>query len=469
MPKGKRRDTIPLSMEWGRYTVLHSFVMPGKGVRAMMSISRSIVEQAMRKASSAKRRPGRAKGRASEVENVAFQFLGKPAPLQAHELACNIGGCRWLWNRMLADNEEHYRQMGTMLHNTPAEYKDLDGCEWLNGLDSYALCNVQMQLEKAYRDYFSGKACRPRFKRKHICRDSYTTNKDKRCDNIRLEDGLLTLPKITGPIKVTCHRKVPDGLILKSVTVSHEPDGRWLFSVLYERPAAPLQAKDALSAFLDDGDINAIRHIGLDMSLPHMYVDSFGGTPSYTNEGTRQVITFEKHYHKLERRIAREQRRLSRMQKGSRNYEKQCVVIARLHAKAKHGRLDFIRQIAVRLARTYDIISIEDLDMRAIKSSLRFGKSASDNGWGLFVKILEEKCGQYGTAIVRVDRWFPSSKTCCKCGHIHKGLALSDRTYVCPHCGNVMDRDGQAAVNIDLEGMRVFLTERPDISKVCAA
>lgn len=469
MPRGRRKDIIPLCEGWSRYMQLRSFVMSERGVRALMSASRSIVEQAMRKASSAKRSPGRTKAHAMEVENIAFQFLGRPTPRQARELECNIGGCRWLWNRMLADNEEHYRQMGTMLHNTPAEYKNLDGCGWLNDLDSYGLCNVQMQLEKAYRDFFSGRTGRPRFKKKHFSHSSYTTNKDKRCSNIRLEDGLLTLPKITGPIRVTCHRKVPDGLTLKSVTVSHEPDGRWLFSVLYERPAAVCRAKDALTAFLEDGDINAIRHIGLDMSLPHMYIDSFGNGPAYTNEGTGDIITFEKQYRKLERRIAKEQRRLSRMQKGSQNYGKQCAVIARLHAKAKHGRLDFIRQTAVRLARTYDIISIEDLDMRAVKRSLRFGKSVSDNGWGLFVRILEEKCGQYGAALVRVDRWFPSSKTCCKCGYVHKELTLSDRTYICPHCGHVMDRDEQAAVNIDIEGMRVFLTERPPISKDYAA
>lgn len=435
--------------------------MPGMSVRQLVSVKTEVMASVRRKASAAKRRPGRVRGRASEVENIVFQFVGRPTPSQAHELTCNIGGCRWLWNRMLADNEEHYRQMGRILHNTPADYKDIDGCEWLNGLDSYALCNVQLKLEKAYRDHFAGKAGRPRFKKKHFCRDSYTTNKDKRCGNIRLENGLLTLPKISGPVKVVCHRDIPDGLTLKGVTVSHEPDGHWLFSILFEKPATVSPVRSALTAFLEDGDVNALRHIGLDMSLPHMYVDSFGMRPSYTNEGTQQIITFEKHYRKLERRIAREQRKLSRMQKGSRNYEKQCVVIARLHAKAKHGRLDFIRQVAVRMARTYDIISIEDLDIRAIKRSLRFGKSVSDNGWGLFVRILEEKCMQYGTALIRVDRWFPSSKTCSKCGHVHKELTLSDRTYVCPKCGNVMDRDEQAAVNIDTEGMRVFLVERP--------
>lgn len=145
------------------------------------------------------------------------------------------------------------------------------------------------------------------------------------------------------------------------------------------------------------------------------------------------------------------------MMKDSNNYKKQCAKIASLHAKAKHQRNDFLHQIAVRLARSYDVISIEDLDMNAMKQSLRLGKSVSDNGWGMFVRILEEKCEQYGCTLIKVSRWFPSSKTCSHCGHIHKELKLNDRTYICPKCGHVMDRDYQAAVNIDREGLRMIL------------
>ena len=168
---------------------------------------------------------------------------------------------------------------------------------------------------------------------------------------------------------------------------------------------------------------------------------------------------FHKPYRDLEYRIAREQRKLSHMVRGSFNYKKQCVCIAKLHAKAKHQRSDTLHKLSCSLTDRYDVISIEDLDMRAMKRSLKFGKSVSDNGWGMFVSILGYKAELKGKAIVKVDKWFPSSKTCCARGYIHKELLLKDRVCICPACGNVMGRDVQAAVNIDREGLRIFLEE----------
>lgn len=147
------------------------------------------------------------------------------------------------------------------------------------------------------------------------------------------------------------------------------------------------------------------------------------------------------------------------MAKGSSNYKKQCVRIAKLHAKTKHQRSDMLHKLSCSLTDGYDVISIEDLDMGAMKRSLNYGKSVSDNGWGMFVSMLGYKAEMKGKAIVKVSKWFPSSKTCSVCGYIHKELSLKDRAYICPACGNMMDRDVQAAVNIDREGLRIFLAE----------
>ena len=362
---------------------------------------------------------------------------------------------------MKADYDDAY-QRGEHIRLTPAMYKRMSDYKWLRDVDSLALANVQLNIERAYNDYRSGKSGKPQFKKKHVCRDSYTTNKINGSDNVKLDGCMLKLPKVKGSIRLRCHRTVPETYTLKGCTVVHEPNGKWMFSLLYEYERKEYTASEALCAFLEDGDMNALRHIGLDMSLPYMYIDSDGNKPSYINNGN--LVEFSKHYHRLEKRIAREQRRLSRMVKDSSNYRKQCIKIARLHAKAKHQRTDFIRQIAVRLARNYDIISIEDLNIAAIKKSLSFGKSVSDNGWGMFVTQLSEKCSQYGTALVKIDRFFPSSKLCSHCGHIHKELTLSDRTYICPVCGNIIDRDAQAAHNIDIEGMRMFLMDRPSLN-----
>ena len=153
-----------------------------------------------------------------------------------------------------------------------------------------------------------------------------------------------------------------------------------------------------------------------------------------------------------------EQRKLSHRQKDSKNYEKQRKVVARLHAKIKHQRKDRLHKLSEQLTREYDLISIENLDMSASKQTLNLGKSYSDNGWGMFVTMLLYKGKRNGCYIIKIDKWFPSSKTCSQCGYVHKDLQLSDRTYVCPVCGNLIGRDEQAAINIDLEGLWVLLS-----------
>ena len=250
------------------------------------------------------------------------------------------------------------------------------------------------------------------------------------------------------------HRPIkPDGT-LKSVTVIHEPDGKWYFSILIEYPAEEVELSEGLQKFFASGDINAISGIGLDMSVPFLYIDSSGNKPSYELNGRK--VKFIKQYRKLEKRIAKEQRRRSHMVKDSNNYNKQSEKIARLYAKAKHRREDFLHQIAVRLVRTYDVIAIEDLDIAAMKKALSLGKSVSDVGWGRFTAILEELCLKYGKILVRASRWYPSSKTCHHCGYKNDDLQLSDRIYVCPVCGNIMPRDKNAAINVLEEGLRIL-------------
>lgn len=185
--------------------------------------------------------------------------------------------------------------------------------------------------------------------------------------------------------------------------------------------------------------------IGLDMSLPDLYVDNNGDTPE-----------FSKPYRHMEPNLAKEQKRLSRKKEGSKRYERQRVKVAKLHAKAKHQRRDFLHKLSSYLVKNYDLIGIEDLDISALKKALKFGKSVSDNGWGMFVQMLKYKSEREGKYLIKIDRWFPSSKTCCKCGHVHKELSLSDRTYICPKCGHVMERDKQAAINILNEAVRIW-------------
>ena len=377
----------------------------------------------------------------ASCEYIAYRFYGIPSDQDAIQENKTFGCCRYLWNRMLGDHNTLYREIGIVPQNTPADYKDLDEYKWLREVDSLALANVQMNLETAFSRFFKKLSRYPKFKAKKYAQNSYTTNaiygkfKGNVTCNITLDSrtGRLKLPKHKNMIQLQMHRHIKPGGKVKSVTVTLEPDGKRYYSILmeYQKVTNTKAAPETM--------------IGLDMSLPKLYVDNYGNSPE-----------FSKPYSKMESKLAKEQKKLSRKRKGSKRYEEQRMRIAKLHAKAKHQRSDLLHKLSCYLTDHYDLIAIEDLDMSAIKQSLRFGKSASDNGWGMFIDMLTYKAERKGKWLIKVDRWFPSTKTCCSCGHVHKELRLNERTYVCPKCGNVMDRDKQAAINILNEANRIL-------------
>ena len=388
-------------------------------------------------------------GKSASKRYVAYRFRGRPNREQARRLSSFCGSTRWIWNRWVGD----YKEGRPFLR--PAQIKKEDGHDWLKEIDAQALCNAQLEFERARSEYERGEKGRPHFHKKHEKADSYTTNRIAGSENVRLTGNKLKLPKIDEPIRLIPHRRIEEGGVLKSVTVTKEPDGKWFFSLLFEYDAEPEEDfSDGLEEFFETGDDGVLSHVGLDMSIPDFFVASDGSLPEYELEGG--TVRFEKQFRKYEKRIAREQRKLSRMTKGSANYVKQLKKIARLHAKAKHARNDFLNQLAVRLARKYDVVSIEDLDMSAMKRALRFGKSVSDLGWGRFVAVLERKLEAENRLLIRASRWFPSSKTCRSCGHVHKELKLSDRIFICPKCGSAVGRDRQASENVDDEGLRLL-------------
>lgn len=274
------------------------------------------------------------------VDVLCYRFAASPTKEQIIQLNKTIGCCRYLWNRMLGDHNTLYREIGIVPNNTPADYKNLEECLWLKEVDSLALANVQLNLNQAFQKFFNGEAKHPRFKKKKVCKDSFTTNNVS--GNIRMEGNGIRLPKL-GILTLIRHRKVKAGGKLKSVTVCHEKDGKWYCSIFFEYPKTePVYPKPS----------EDMKHIGLDMSAPHLYVDSNG-----------KLADFEKPYKKLQEKLAREQRKLSHRQKDSKNYEKQRQVVARLHAKIKHQRKDRLHKLSEQLTREYDLISIEDLDM----------------------------------------------------------------------------------------------------------
>lgn len=362
----------------------------------------------------------------------AYRFRLYPGREQEKLFHRTFGCCRFVYNRMLADKKAMYEETGKTKRLTPAGYKK--DFPWLKEVDSLALANVQLHLEAAFARFFEpGKNRYPRFKSKHRSRKSYTTNVVN--GNITLEDGRLRLPK-AGPVRIRQHRRIPEGYVLKSVTVSMEPSGKYYASLLYEYPARENQTPGA--------DREDAKALGIDFAMRGMAVFSDGSRAEYPG-----------YYRLAQERLARDQRRLSKRKKGSRNYEKQKRRVALRHEKIRNQRKDYLHKLSRDLADRYDVIAVEDIDMRAMSRSLHFGKSVADNSFGAFRTMLAYKLEEQGKSFVKVGRFFPSSKMCSRCGNVKKELRLDERVYRCS-CGLCMDRDLNAAVNIREEGRRIL-------------
>ena len=362
----------------------------------------------------------------------AYRFRLYPDREQEKLFHRTFGCCRFVYNRMLADKKAMYEETGKTKRLTPAGYKK--DFPWLKEVDSLALANVQLHLEAAFARFFEpGKNRYPRFKSKHRSRKSYTTNVVN--GNITLEDGRLRLPK-AGPVRIRQHRRIPEGYVLKSVTVSMEPSGKYYASLLYEYPARENQTPGA--------DREDAKALGIDFAMRGMAVFSDGSRAEYPG-----------YYRLAQERLARDQRRLSKCKKGSRNYEKQKRRVALRHEKIRNQRKDYLHKLSRDLADRYDAIAVEDIDMQAMSRSLHFGKSVADNSFGAFRTMLAYKLEKQGKSFVKVGRFFPSSKMCSRCGNVKKELRLDERVYRCS-CGLCMDRDLNAAVNIREEGRRIL-------------
>ena len=211
-----------------------------------------------------------------------------------------------------------------------------------------------------------------------------------------------------------------------------EPSGKYFASLLFDCENQTVEKRQAE------------KFLGMDFAMHGMCVFSTGERAGYPM-----------FYRNAEKKLAREQRKLSRCEKGSRNYQKQKKKVALYHEKIKNQRKDFQHKLSHSLAEDYDAVCVEDLNLKGIAGGLHFGKGIQDNGYGQFLSMLGYKLEERGKYLIKVDRYFASSKICSVCGHKKKELALSERTYLC-ECGNRMDRDVNAAVNILKEGKRIY-------------
>ena len=373
--------------------------------------------------------------------NSAIKYRLYPTSEQKIMFAKTFGCCRKVYNLMLSEKIESYKTTGKFVAVTPAKYKK--DFPYLKEVDSLALANVQLNLQSAFRNHFDRnrrkKTGFPKFKSAKHSRKSYTTNNQNGTVAI-IDNRYIRLPK-TGKVRAVIHRVPGTDWKLKSATVSCSSDDRYYVSVLFEYD-------NSVSAYVADEN-NAI---GMDYASDGLYVDDKG------NIGTNHKFYRESH-----KKLAKEQRKLSR-KKGSRkgedkshNYLKQQRKVNRIHTHIANQRKDNLHKISAEIANQYDIVCVENLNMRNMSNrGFGNGKATLDNGYGMFLDMLEYKLANRGKYLVKVDRWYPSSQICHCCGKRHPEMKdLRIRTMRC-ECGYVMDRDRNAAMNIKKEGLRIM-------------
>ena len=377
------------------------------------------------------------------MANKAVKYRIYPTTEQKIMFSKTFGCCRKVYNLMLADKIESYKATGKFAPVTPAKYKK--DYPYLKEVDSLALANKQQDLQAAFHNTFSKSRKKkngfPKFKSAKHSRKSYTTNNQKGTVAI-IDNGYIKLPKV-GKVKAVIHRIPDDNWVVKSATVSQESDGKYYVSVLFE-----FDENENGNTYIAD-KTNAI---GLDYASDGLYVDSNG------NVGTNH-----KYYRESQDKLAKAQRKLSRMQgsrkgeKKSNNYWKQLRKVNKIHRLIANQRLDNLHKISTEIANQYDVVCVESLNMRSMSNKgFGNGKATMDNGYGMFLSMLEYKLSDRNKYLVKVDKWFPSSQICHCCGTLHPEMKdLSIRVMDCD-CGYHIDRDQNAALNILTEGLRLL-------------
>ena len=370
-----------------------------------------------------------------ETPKKSIKFRIYPNKEQEILFLKTFGCCRKIYNSLLE------LQQKKQPCPTEAQFKKV--FPFMAEVDAVALQQSRINLQQANNNYFKSlkglikgpKIHAPKFKSKKTENCSYRTVNSKENIHINFDPRQIKLPKI-GWVKFRDQRIFSSRI--RSVTVSRDPAHRFYASILIDKivPTEKVQPKKVL---------------GLDMSLKYLTIDNTGNK-----------LDYPRNFRKYEAKLAWEQRKLSRKHKGSQtqkssnSYQDQKIKVAKVHAKIADSRRDFLQKQSTQITNEYDVICIESLNMKAMAQSLNLGKSVGDVGWGQFTHMLEYKTLWKGKHLVKVPKFFPSSKKCSKCDYINKGLTLSERTWICPECGVIHDRDINAAINVREEGLRLF-------------
>ena len=370
-----------------------------------------------------------------------------PTPEQQVLINETFGHARFVYNKMLRLSKDAYDKGEKLVSRNDFNYR-LTALKkdflWLYDVDSTALQSANDALAAAFSNFFAKRAKFPTFHKKQI-NESYTSKKIKGINNITLGSKYVRLPKL-GYVKAKIHKLPDSNWLIKSATVSRDSDGKFYVSILFE-------FDEPVNTYVADTQ-NAI---GLDYASDGLYVDNNG------NIGTNH-----KFYRQSHKKLAKAQRKLSRMkgskkhEKKSSNYRKQLRKVNKIHRHIANQRKDNLHKLSTEIANRYDVVCVEDLNMKAMSNKgFGNGKATMDNGYGSFVLMLDYKLSARNKYLIKVDKWYPSSQICHACGTLHPEIEMKDlkiRTMRCD-CGLVIGRDQNAAINILNEGLRILAAQ----------
>lgn len=360
----------------------------------------------------------------------SFKCRFYPSPQQAEQLNRTFGCVRLVYNRALEARTRAWkvdRQRSSYAQTSAwlTEWKRTDDLAFLNEVSAVPLQQTLRHLQAAFAGFWQRRCGYPRFKSKRRSRASAEYTRSA----FRWRDGHLTLAKMDAPLDIVWFRPLPTDVEPSTVTVSRDAAGRWFVSLLVEDPT--VQALPALD-----------RAVGVD-----------AGITSLVTLSTGEKIANPRHEQADRRKLAKAQRNLSRKEKGSANRAKAQARVGRIHARVADRRRDHLHKLSTRLVRENQAVMIEDLSVRTLLRNHRMARVISDAAWSELRRMLEYKAAWYGRAVIVVDRWFPSSKTCSTCGRINPSMPLTVREWVCTACHTEHDRDVNAAQNILAAGL----------------
>ena len=363
----------------------------------------------------------------SKKTKRAYKYRFYPTDEQKKILAQTFGCCRFVYNWGLSTRKTAYFQHGQSLY-----YNDLaimlpalkQQYPWLAEVSSVPLQQALRHLDRAFVNFFEGRADYPTFKKKrHDQSATYASNA------FTWDGKALTLAKMDAPLDTRFHRSLPKDCKPSSVTISKDSANRYFISIQVAEDIKPLAVTPNM--------------VGIDLGIKSMVALSTGehaGNPRY--------------FAKDEKKLAKAQRKLAK-KKGSKNRAKARLKVAKIHAKIADRRRDYQHKLSTRIVYENQVVCVESLAVKNMVQNHCLAKAISDVGWGEFTRQLDYKTKWYGRTLVKIDRFYPSSKTCHACKHVLDSLPLDIREWVCPVCGVVHDRDINAAKNILAAGLAV--------------